>query len=192
MKKLPFSPVYLFVIVLSTGIFTDCHRKVCKATDKGTITTKMDSTLDTMVITGNKKPLPVDSFEMLRYSRGACFGHCPVYSITVFGDGKLEYKASMFTKRKGLYIGQLSEGELEDLKQQIEIVHFISLSPMYPVDQSQYIPDLPNKEITIKYSSWMHKVIDNHSAPEALKALEQTLDNQLRYHASLKPAKEKK
>ncbi len=183
-------PVYLFLLILMAVFMTDCNRKTSKNSVGPSASVKMDSTLDTMLIIG-EDPVKIDtetldSFLYLKYLRGACFGRCPVYSIEVYGDGRIVYDAKMFTKRKGIYEGRLNKAELDDLKKRIEKLNFKNLSPMYPEDRSLYIPDLPNKEMTISYASWTHKVIDNHSAPERLKALERLLDEQMRYHSSLK------
>ncbi len=176
--------------------FTNCNRKAHKPMDNSGVNTKVDSVLDTMLVSGDLPqakdtalipPPEKESAPLLHYIRGACFGHCPVYGIDVYSDGRLVFDGKMFTKRKGKYMGQLSGEELAELIQRIGKTGFDTLSPIYPEEKTLYIPDLPNKEITVQLAGNYHKVIDNHSAPEILKQFEKWVENTLRYHPSLKP-----
>jgi hypothetical protein len=41
---------------------------------------------------------PISSIKL---ERTACLGTCPIYSVTIFSVGRLEYKGEMFVKAKG-------------------------------------------------------------------------------------------
>jgi Domain of unknown function (DUF6438) len=43
---------------------------------------------------------PISSIKL---ERTACLGTCPIYSVTIFSDGRLEYKGEMFVKAKGIH-----------------------------------------------------------------------------------------
>ena len=41
----------------------------------------------------------------IRLSRGACFGTCPIYEVTVAADGTANWNGERFVERVGRYRG---------------------------------------------------------------------------------------
>ncbi len=61
---------------------------------------------------------------VITLERTQCFGSCPVYKLTVYGDGRVVYEGGGFVKIKGEKkkrdideIKYVSEGRIRELKQ---------------------------------------------------------------------------
>lgn len=59
--------------------------------------------------------------------RGSCFGSCPVYSITIHGDGRVEYVGRRFVRDKEPQTTTISKEQLARLLQDLDGVHFYAL-----------------------------------------------------------------
>lgn len=65
--------------------------------------------------------------------RSPCFGECPVYRVTVYDDGRLEYVGEQYVERLGRYTGRVREGEFHALAAFIREVDFMALEDRYAV-----------------------------------------------------------
>ncbi len=101
------------------------------------------------------------------FYRGACFGTCPVYRISVYPDRHAIYEAIRFTKQQGLLTAQLSEEDYDALQASFTNPDFNTYEDFY----DSQIADLPmyvisqfseNNKETSKY---------NLDAPEGLKKI---------------------
>lgn len=57
---------------------------------------------------------------MLRYSRGACFGVCPVFDVFVYTGGKALFRGRHYAPRKGHFAAHLESAELENYQRIIQ------------------------------------------------------------------------
>jgi Domain of unknown function (DUF6438) len=64
---------------------------------------------------------------MVVLSRSSCFGSCPVYTITIHGDGAIEYVGSRFVKVGGKQIAAANSEAFATILQRLDQVHFFSL-----------------------------------------------------------------
>lgn len=64
---------------------------------------------------------------VVELSRGPCFGSCPSYTITIHGDGTVEYEGKGFVKVTGRQTGTLSSEELAEILQRLDQAHFFAL-----------------------------------------------------------------
>ncbi|HET9987820.1 MAG TPA: DUF6438 domain-containing protein [Kofleriaceae bacterium] len=61
-------------------------------------------------------PIPVSEHVLLAsIDRGPCYGTCPVYTLTVYRDGKVEYVGKDFVKKKGKAGGTVTAEQLAAL-----------------------------------------------------------------------------
>ncbi|HEY9641961.1 MAG TPA: DUF6438 domain-containing protein [Coleofasciculaceae cyanobacterium] len=143
-----------------------------------------------VVPTGNISPVaipPVAVAQTPTYSdlvvsleRTACFGACPVYQLTVYGDGRVVYNGQAFVAVQGQRTAQISPEQVQKLVKAIEAANFFSLAEQYTVEAT----DLPGAWTSVtlngqskriwRYGSTGDPALDN--APRALTELEQTID----------------
>lgn len=100
-------------------------------------------------------------------SKGMCFGVCPVYSATVWGDGRVMYEGQQNVERMGTFNGLISKEELCSLVTQIRERKLTSLDTSY-IDN---VPDAPVTTITITDMGRTKKFSWNMGSPEPLREL---------------------
>jgi hypothetical protein len=74
---------------------------------------------------------------VITLERGACFGICPVYKLSLFADGRVEYEGKEFVKRKGKVQGRITKAALQSLVREFEKINYTSLD-------NEYISEGPN------------------------------------------------
>lgn len=113
--------------------------------------------------------------------RTACRGNCPVYSMTVHGDGTIEYEGFLNVPVKGKRIGSVPKDSVTSLLNAIEKVNVNELQAKY---LKQGVTDMPSvlfKVIHTKDGVIRGKSIVDYqgddTAPEALRMLYNQMDS---------------
>lgn len=60
-------------------------------------------------------------------SRGPCFGSCPAYTISIHGDGAVEYQGQRFVKVSGKQTASLNSQDFANILHRLDQVHFFTL-----------------------------------------------------------------
>jgi hypothetical protein len=112
--------------------------------------------------------------------RTACKGNCPVYSMTVHGDGTIEYDGFLNVPVKGKRIGTIAKDSVISLLKAIEKVNVNALQAKYA---KQDMTDLPSVVFTVIHT---HEGIlrgksimdyqGDATAPEALRMIYNQMD----------------
>ncbi|NJR65725.1 MAG: hypothetical protein HC772_10975 [Leptolyngbyaceae cyanobacterium CRU_2_3] len=123
---------------------------------------------------------PTYSDLVISLERTACFGTCPIYQLTVYGDGRVTYEGRAFVSVQGRQTAQISPAQVQQLVQAVEAAQFFSLADQYTTDAT----DLPGAwtSVTLNgqskriwhYGATGHSGLDN--APRSLTELEQAID----------------
>lgn len=75
----------------------------------------------------------VDSYQLrAAYEQGSCFGRCPVYRISLYGNGLLVYEGEKFTDKPGTWSKLLGRAEVSTLLDSFATVGFDRLPSAYP------------------------------------------------------------
>lgn len=109
---------------------------------------------------------------VIRMERGPCFGACPMYSVTILGDGSVEYIGDKFVAVEGVQEAQLSEAQLRELVAAFEEAGFWEMQDRYESNST----DLPSTITTITLDGRTKSVYNYDGAPDALRGLESTID----------------
>jgi hypothetical protein len=64
-------------------------------------------------------------------ARGACFGACPIYKVTVASDGKVTFDGATFVKTRGTATGMIIPEDFNKLVAEFEKIKFFSLDDKY-------------------------------------------------------------
>lgn len=83
----------------------------------------------------------------IEFSRGSCFGMCPVYMLTVHGNGTVYYKGYSHTK-EGLDSIKISKESVDFLFTTLLNNGFFQLESKY---LNTSIPDLPSVNISLQH-----------------------------------------
>jgi hypothetical protein len=110
--------------------------------------------------------------------RGPCYGTCPVYTVTVYRDGKVEYVGTDYVKTKGKASDTLTAEQVAALDKLFTDDHYLAYKDSYehvdwtdaPSARTSYVPLGATAAKTVG-----HYYGDTH-APDSLSKLEAAFD----------------
>ena len=115
--------------------------------------------------------------------RTACLGTCPVYSLTVYADGRVEFTGKQFVTAMGLHKKTVPVKNVEKILAVADRMHFFDLTGQY---NCYTVTDMPSVNVTIT-AAGRTKAVDHYYGCVSLavqtrldlvnlKALESTID----------------
>lgn len=105
--------------------------------------------------------------------KGACFGRCPIYSLSIYGNGLAEYNGVKFTDRLGKYQKKLSKEEVSGLETLFGSTDFSQIQSFYESN----IPDLPSTTVGYLETDTLALFVGKEERPIELKKLQYALEN---------------
>ncbi|MDD4236901.1 MAG: DUF6438 domain-containing protein [Bacteroidales bacterium] len=108
----------------------------------------------------------------LTLEKTSCRGQCPVFSLSIFENGLVQYTGSKNVDKIGKYEKTLSKTEIKNLKKTFAKSDFFSFENEY----TGKITDLPSTYISYTHNGQTKKIRDYYGAPEKLKELEEILN----------------
>jgi hypothetical protein len=86
----------------------------------------------------------------------ACEGNCPVYSMTIYSNGKAEFVGKENVKSLGEHNYQFSKLQIQPVFEDLKNLNFESF-----IDKENYVIDLPETKITYNNQSLIVKDLRN-------------------------------
>ena len=125
----------------------------------------------------NQTPTSGEQDEVvITLERTACFGFCPVYTLTVQGDGTVVYEGKDFVRVKGRAEITITKEKVEQLVSEFKEVDYFSLNDKY---NERTITDAPSVITSITIDGKTKTIEHYHgdfNAPEQLTELENRID----------------
>lgn len=113
---------------------------------------------------------------VLVYQRTPCFGRCPVYTATIFADGRVEYDGQRFVPLLGKHILSLPPATVAALLAEARRINFAELAERYVGNTS----DLPATIITVHPAGQpLHAVYASENIPASLQGYIDYLNGRL-------------
>jgi hypothetical protein len=109
---------------------------------------------------------------VITLERTTCFGSCPAYTVTVTGDGRVEYEGRRFVHDIGRKSATISRADVARLMRAVERARYFDLEDRYTAP----ITDNPTTITTVRAAGRFKRVIDYIVGPPALKDLEHAID----------------
>jgi hypothetical protein len=110
-----------------------------------------------------------------RIQRTACFGRCPIYTMTVFEGGKVVFEGKKWVDKEGTYEARVDDDKIEKLYSKANSVGFFDFESVY---DNQYVTDLPSTITTLKREGKFKTVIGRYESPELLHEFENFFDSE--------------
>jgi uncharacterized protein DUF6438 len=112
--------------------------------------------------------------------RIGCFGTCPAYTLTIHGDGNVEYIGKSNVKLKGTHKSQIETSVIRNLMSEFARSKFLTL-PEYSEEKctGQICTDMPTAITELQMKGVTHGVRHYYgcrAAPKALFELESAID----------------
>jgi hypothetical protein len=132
---------------------------------------------------GQQTAVPDDL--IVRLERTACFGECPVYTVTIDGRGNVRYEGTRFVRVEGRQSDRIPVSRVAAILAAAEQIGFFELRDQYRVVEnrdgsSTIVTDLPSTFVTISRDGRTKRIEDYFGAPEGLKQLERQIDETAR------------
>jgi len=116
----------------------------------------------------------------VRLERTACYGICPAYTLTIHGDGRLEYDGKTHVKETGSREGHVDAAQIKSLLKEFATAKFLTLSEDYSGKNChRYCTDMPTAVTELNVRETSHRVKHYYccgGAPKALFDLESAID----------------
>ncbi|UCC18040.1 MAG: hypothetical protein JSU58_05670 [Dehalococcoidales bacterium] len=113
---------------------------------------------------------------IITLERTACFGFCPVYKITIHGDGTVIYEGKEFVETQGKAETTIDQEKIKQLISEFEEIDYFSLQDEYT---ERTITDASSAITSITIDGKTKTVEHYHgdfNAPEGLTELEDRID----------------
>ena len=125
----------------------------------------------------NSGGAPTGAHELLAsIERTACFGWCPIYKLTVYRDGAVEYEGEDYVKVKGKANGRLAPEELTALDDLFQKAGYLAMHDKY-TDYS--VTDMPSVNTSYSAGGQIKKIehyLGDDHAPKELGTVEEGID----------------
>jgi len=107
--------------------------------------------------------------------RGGCFGICPVYNITIYGNGTVVYEGIANVNSTGMRVSNISESRVRYLLSEFRNIEYFSLNETEIASHVVYDAPLFTTSLIINGKT---KTIHHYETadPEALTVIENTID----------------
>lgn len=123
------------------------------------------------------QPGTVPSYDLtdvvITMQRGACFGRCPIYTVTIYGDGRVEFLGDRFVQAVGPHTDSIPVEHVNRLVHAFYATGFFAMQDEYT---NSHITDLPTVRTTFSGGGITKSIRDYFGAPEALRTLEKLID----------------
>jgi hypothetical protein len=128
------------------------------------------------LITQRSQPavVPRGTDTMLYYSRGACFGMCPIFDFTLMKDGRAIYNGKNHVDRVGRYQALIDITEAEKVLRKANEIGYFQLKTEY---DNPNVHDLPDIITGIAHEGHLHRVRNRYKGPAALRMVYAELDS---------------
>jgi Domain of unknown function (DUF6438) len=118
----------------------------------------------------------------IRMERTRCYGNCPAYTVTIHGDGRVEYSGTFGVKVKEAQTGRIEPDAVKRLLSQFAQAKFLAIKADYSAEKcscTRRCTDMPSAVTELVAGGATHVV--NHyygcgCAPKALFELESAID----------------
>jgi hypothetical protein len=120
-------------------------------------------------------PTPTDEelkdFQVV-LERFGCFGTCPVYSLTITGDGRVTFEGKEYTRVKGTATAKLDKVTILELVREVKKADVFDLLDIYDA----HFFDIPVQQVSVQMGGKAKRIKDFSAGPPRLNILENRID----------------
>lgn len=120
---------------------------------------------------------------VISLERGPCYGTCPVYRVTIQGDGWVRYEGRAHVEVVGVDSATIAQEQVRMLVTEFERVGYASLPARFAYGEPScpsYVTDAPSATTSISRAGVTTRVEHDYGCegvPAGLTALERTIDS---------------
>ncbi|HEX6694650.1 MAG TPA: DUF6438 domain-containing protein [Longimicrobiales bacterium] len=120
---------------------------------------------------------------LITIERTPCFGTCPVYTLSLTGEGVVTFNGTRFTRVTGLAVDTVAADSVAVLLDEIQAAGYFTMKENYTPSQpdacGMYHTDAPSVTTAVKTNTQSKQIVNYHGcngAPAALRAVEDAID----------------
>lgn len=121
-----------------------------------------------LAVSGQAQTPAKDTKIMLE--RWGCYGTCPVYKLSISGDGSVVYEGKEYVSSRGVHKGRVSQSDVQTLIQKFLAAKFFDLS------DGNIVVDLPVRVLSVTHDGRHKELKEGCLCPPELVALEDDVD----------------
>ena len=129
-----------------------------------------------------RTPAP-DADDRIEMTRGPCFGTCPMYTVAVYGDGRIRFVGERWVDATGERTTTIDPAAAAALFAYADSIGFFrmprDITPANEAACGGAWTDMPSADVSVTWEDRSHTVHHYHGcpkAPEALMRLEARID----------------
>lgn len=109
---------------------------------------------------------------LITLERTACYGTCPVYTVSMSSDGEVKYSGSGHVRVSGSRTWKIDPAAVRAMADEMRKAGFFEMKDAYEM----MVTDLPTTYTTLAIGARTKKIKDYFGAPAALKEIEARID----------------
>lgn len=120
----------------------------------------------------SSKKIPSNTTDLevfLSFSKGPCYGKCPVYNLTVFENGLIEFQGVQYTTRLGFFYKWMDKKQFQDWEERLSELEWQDYDTYYP----NPVSDFPVHKLSFRE----HEIAGNQILPLEVQEIFQSLDS---------------
>lgn len=160
----------LFLIILSAALFS------CKSAKNASDQTPEKIEASSEASSANPDDSGDEQIERSIFAtihRGACYGSCPTYKMTIYTDRTVEYEGIRAVDLIGKYTSTISQEEYDKFIEVAEFIEYMSLEDVYDGP----ITDIPGTRTSIVLNGVRKEVYRRYEYPKRILKFEELFDN---------------
>ena len=123
----------------------------------------------------------IASSDYIRLERGPCFGACPIYDLTIYGDGNVQFVGKRYVRVADTMYSTIPKQVVDSLFDEAYRIRFFEMDSEYmvkklPHGMTESVTDLPSQTVTISLDGTVKRVFDYYGSPEELRRFEEHID----------------
>lgn len=109
-----------------------------------------------------------------RIERTACYGSCPIYTISVYNTGFASYEGVNFVENKGYFGAYISRNVINTLQNMAKEIGFMQFQEVY---DEEGITDIPSTITSMRIDGQLKTVKNRYAGPMQLEEFEKFFDS---------------
>ena len=111
--------------------------------------------------------------KLVEFSRGACFGKCPIFNLTIYEDGVARYKGTQNVKNKGEFYALLPKEDFKKVKNALKESKLSQYEDRYQAGAT----DLPTVKLISSVDGQQKTITGDGNFPQPVLDLHLMLDS---------------
>ena len=159
----------LFAIILASALIS------CKSSKNAADASsdKIEATDTSATGTPDAEEAQIERSVFTTIHRGACYGSCPTYKMTIYTDKSVEYEGIRAVDLIGKYTSTISQKEYDQFIETAEFIDYMNLDDVYDGP----ITDIPGTRTSIVLDGVRKEVYRRYQYPKRILKFEELFDN---------------